>query len=235
MLVKHKAIVLHSIPYGENSKVVKCFTDNLGLQSYLVHGVNNKKGVLKPSMVMPLTQLSIVAYHKGKGGLERIKEARLESNYQNIPVDPMRNALAIFVSEILAKVCQEEHENHPLYNFLENQLHLLDASDAQLGLFHLYFLIELSSFLGFKPSVPLRKILYFDMMEGTFETSKPLHAHYLSEDETVLLCKLLNKERPSKIDKAVKMSLLDKLLEYYKIQIDGFRDIKSLEIIKMLF
>mgnify|MGYP001007681014 CR=1 FL=1 len=101
MLVKHRAIVLHSIPYGDNSKVLKCFTDNLGLQSYLVNAVNNKKGVLKPSMVMPLTQLSIVAYNKGKGGLERIKEARLESNYLNIPIDPIRNALAIFVSEIL--------------------------------------------------------------------------------------------------------------------------------------
>jgi len=72
-------------------------------------------------------------------------------------------------------------------------------------------------------------------MEGTFETSRPLHAHYLSENETALLCKLLNKEEPLKVDKDLKLSLLDKLLEYYKIQIDGFRDVKSLEIIKMLF
>ena len=235
MLVKHRAIVLHSIPYGDNSKVVKCFTDNLGLQSYLVNAVNNKKGVLKPSMVMPLTQLSIVAYNKGKGGLERIKEARLESNYLNIPIDPIRNALAIFVSEILIKVCQEEHENYPLYRFLESQLNKLDASETQLGFFHLTFLVELSSFLGFKPSLPIGQMQYFDLMEGTFETSRPLHAHYLSENETALLCKLLNKEEPLKVDKDLKLSLLDKLLEYYKIQIDGFRDVKSLEIIKMLF
>lgn len=235
MLVKHRAIVLHSIPYGDNSKIVKCFTDNLGLQSYLVNGVNNKKGVLKPSMVMPLTQLSIVAYNKGKGGLERLKEARLESNYQNIPVDPMRNALAIFVSEVLAKVCQEEHENHPLYSYLEKQLNHLDASETQLGLFHLTFLVELSSFLGFKPSLPIKPVAYFDMMEGTFETSKPLHAHYLSESETQLLCELLKGNKPNTVDKDIRLSLLDKLLEYYKIQLDGFGDVKSLEIIKVLF
>jgi DNA repair protein RecO (recombination protein O) len=235
MLVKHKAIVLHSIPYGENSKVVKCFTDNLGLQSYLVNGVSNKKGVLKPSMVMPLTQLSIIAYHKGKGGLERIKEARLESSYQSIPIDPMRNALAIFVSEVLGKVCQEEQANHPLYSFLEMQLNLLDASETPLGFFHLTFLIELSSFLGFKPSLPLVEVQYFDMMEGTFEMSKPLHAHYLSKEETTLMCDLLRGNASLKTDKDIRLSLLDKLLDYYKIQLDGFGEVKSLEIIKVLF
>lgn len=235
MLVKHRAIVLHSIPYGENSKVVKCFTDNLGLQSYLVNGVNNKKGVLKPSMVMPLTQLNIVAYNKGKGALERIKEARLASNYSSIPIDPVRNALAIFISEILINVCQEEHENQPLYNFLETQLNLLDALETQLSFFHIQFLLDLSLFLGFKPSLPLGTVKYFDLMGGTFETSKPLHAHYLSEKETILFVLLLSKKEPHHIDKDLKMSLLDKLLEYYKIQIDGFRNIKSLEIISMLF
>jgi DNA repair protein RecO (recombination protein O) len=235
MLVKLRAIVLHSIPYGDNSKVVKCFTDKYGLQSYLVNGVNNKKGVLKPSMVMPLTQLNVVAYTKGKGGLERLKEARIESNYQNIPIDPMRNALAIFVSEILVKVCQEEHENLPMFRFLENQLDLLDSSEGQLGLFHLTFLVELASFLGFKPSLPLEKVQYFDMMEGTFETSRPLHAHYLSIEETSLLCDLLKGNQHSSINKEIKLSLLDKLLEYYKIQLDGFGDVKSLEIIKVLF
>ena len=235
MLVKHRAIVLHAIPYGENSKVVKCFTDSLGLQSYLVNGVNNKKGVLKPSMVMPLTQLNIVAYHKGKGNLERIKEARISSHYQTIPIDPMRNALAIFVSEILAKVCQEEQENQPLFNFLENQLATLDAVETQLGFFHLSFLIELSSFLGFKPSLPQIPILHFDMMEGTFETIKPLHAHYLSKEETTLLCDVLKQSQSPATDKEIRLSLLDKLLEYYKIQLDGFGDVKSLEIIKVLF
>lgn len=235
MLVKHRAIVLHAIPYGDNSKVLKCFTDNLGLQSYLVNGVNNKKGVLKPSMVMPLTQLNIVAYSKGKGALERIKEAQLSSNYQTISIDPIRNALAIFVAEILGKVCHEEHANFEMYEFLINQLNTLDNPESKLGFYHINFLIELSSFLGFKPSLPNHEVFYFDMMEGTFETAKPLHAHYLSIDETDLLRGHLKGQNIKGHSQETKLSLLDKLLDYYKIQIDGFGEIKSIEILKVLF
>ncbi|MCT4623321.1 MAG: DNA repair protein RecO [Schleiferiaceae bacterium] len=235
MLVKHKAIVLHSIPYGENSKVVKCFTDQLGLQSYLVNGVNNKKGVLKPSMVMPLTQLNLVAYHKGKGGLERIKEAKLLSNYQLIPIDPLRNAMAVFISEVLSKVCVEEHENIGLYHFLEHSLESLDNKNQSLAYFHLTFLLELSSFLGFKPSTPLQPAVFFDMMEGTFEQVKPLHAHFIHENETILLIELLQTKVAVSATRETRLNLLDNLLDYYRIQWEGFGEVKSLEVLKVLF
>jgi len=234
MLVKHKAIVLHSFPYGDNSRIVKCYTDKLGLQSYLVNGVQNKKGVLKPSMVLPLTQLNLVAYHKGKGGLERIKEAKLECAYSLINADPVRNALSVFIAEILGKVCTEDHPNLELYLFIENYLNALDYSETPMAYFHLEFLVHLSLYLGFKPSPPQRNFAYFDMMEGTFETAQPLHAYYLDANETTLFIRLLQRVELN-FNKETRLLLLDKLLDYYRIQMPGFGEVKSLEVLKVLF
>jgi len=235
MLVKHKAVVLHSFPYGDNSRIVKCFTDKLGLQSYLVNGVQNKKGVLKPSMVLPLTQLNLVAYHKGKGGLERIKEAKLECAYQLINADPIRNALSVFIAEILVKVCKEDHPNPELYQFIEDHLNALDFPETGMTFFHIQFLIRLSLFLGFKPSAPSNNYLYFDMMEGVFENAKPLHAYYINKKETALLIQLLRHDETLNFSKETRLNLLDKLLDYYRVQMPGFGEVKSLEVIKVLF
>ncbi len=235
MLVKHNAIVLHSFPYGDNSKIVKCYTDKLGLQSYLVNGVQNKKGVLKPAMVLPLTQLNLVAYHKGKGGLERIKEAKLICAYQLINSDPIRNALSVFIAEILSKVCTEDHPNIKLYQFIEDRLNALDYNQTSLTYFHVEFLIQLSLYLGFKPSAPRIWQPYFDMMEGTFESAQPLHAYFIDKDETALFIRLLQRGEIGHYKKETRLLLLNKLLDYYRIQMPGFGEVKSVEVIKVLF
>ena len=194
MLVKQQAIVLHSFPYGDNSRIVKCYTLENGLQSYLVNGVNNKKGVLKPAMVFPLTQLEIVAYIKGKGGLERIKEARLTTTYRLIPKDPYRNALALFLAEILSQVTREEHPNKSLFQYLINTFNQLDNPDQSIKNFHVEFLSDLSFYLGFKPSSGKFNNGYFDMMEGTVSASKPLHPYYMDKEISALLAELINQK-----------------------------------------
>ena len=46
--IKTRAIVLQSIKYGDSSLVVKMFTEEEGLQSFMVKGVFGKKKYLSP-------------------------------------------------------------------------------------------------------------------------------------------------------------------------------------------
>ena len=59
-----KGIVLSALKYGDTSLIVKCFTEQDGVKSYLIRGVlKSKKGKLKPAYFQPLTQLLLTANH----------------------------------------------------------------------------------------------------------------------------------------------------------------------------
>lgn len=233
MLVSVNAIVVHSFPYGDNSMIVKCYTNTFGLKSYLINGVKNKKGPVKPGMLFPLTLLNLVAYHKDKGGLERIKEAHLDHTYITIPYDPFRNALTLFLGEVLLKVLHEDEVNEELFDFIKKTaLHLDETND--LKFFHLRFLLDLMFYLGFRPSLNNTQTGVFDMLDGQFVTTAPTHPYFIPKEETSLLLQLL-KHDEGKCSKVTRLNLLQHLLEYYKLQIDSFGEIKSLDVIKELF
>ena len=63
-IVNTKAIVLSSLKYGETSLIVKCYTQEEGVKSYLIRGVlKQKKTGIKVAHFQPLTQLTIIANH----------------------------------------------------------------------------------------------------------------------------------------------------------------------------
>ncbi|MEM7380297.1 MAG: recombination protein O N-terminal domain-containing protein, partial [Bacteroidota bacterium] len=102
MQVTTKAIVFSSLKYGDTSLIVKAFTASDGLKSYLLKGVlASKKGKLKAAYFQPLMQLELVAFHKNKGTLERIREAKVYYPYSSVYQDLTKNAIVLFLSEML--------------------------------------------------------------------------------------------------------------------------------------
>ena len=77
-IVNTKAIVLNSLKYGDTSLIVRCFTLNEGIKTYLIRGVlKAKKGKIKAAYFQPLTQLKIEANHNNKGNLNSLKEVQI--------------------------------------------------------------------------------------------------------------------------------------------------------------
>ena len=87
-LVTTKAIVLSTLKYSDSSLIVKCYTQDEGLKSYLIRGVlKAKKGGIKIAYFQPLTQLNINANHSNKGTLNSIKEVQVSYSYKTIYKD----------------------------------------------------------------------------------------------------------------------------------------------------
>ena len=231
------AIVLGSIKFGETSRVVHCYTRDFGVQGYMVNGVSGKNSVLKPGMMLPLTQLNLVARHKGKGSLERIKEAKLICGYYNIPTDPIRNGLALFVAEVLNKSLKEEGANEDKFNFVQDICNALEELEKVPAHFPSSFLVGLSRYLGFFPEEKSSAAgLYFDMMEGMFLVHQPLHPHYMSADVSSALKRVMDgKMETFALPRAIRKQLLYDLLNYYRIHLDGFGQLRSLEVLEEVF
>lgn len=237
-MLKSKAIVLHNIKYNESSLISHCYTEKLGRQSFILKGIlSAKKGMLRKAYFQPLNQLEIVFQPKKNGGLQYLKDVKVIHPYQSIPLAIEKNAIAIFIADVLKKVLQEEEPNLPLYEFLESALIWLDLHD-EVQNFHLLFLLKISRFLGFYPNQENHSLPYFDLQTGCFSPVLPLKEG-LEGVPVQQLKKLLGMNfgmvSSLKLNRNSRSDLLQTLLRYFELHLQGFRPPKSLPILNTIF
>lgn len=238
MTVTTKSIVLSAIKYGDTSLIVKAFTASDGVKSYLLRGVlTSRKGKVRAGLFQPLMQLEIVATHKNKGTLERIREAKVVYPYKTLHTEIVKNSIVLFLAEILNNVIQEEEKNIPLFNYLEYALHWLDMND-QVSNFHLLFLIQLTSYLGFYPDISDKELPCFDLLEGNF-TNRPSLNPVLDGDLLDYFKRFLGINFDAifsiKMTKLLRRELLKKVLLYFELHLHGFKTPRSLAILNAVF
>lgn len=238
MLSKTHALVLGSVKYGDNSLIVKTYTKEDGIKTFIVGSVHSKKGVVKPAMIQALSQLDLVYYAKGKGELKRIKEASMAHHYNELWFDPVKSSLAMFLAEILAHVLKEEEANPSLFDFISEAFVELDALDEGVGNFHLFFLLRLTAYLGFAPQMPLKNQEFFDLQSGVYSSSNLEHYHYLNKEESKLWLQMQEAEKANSLKMGVAKSgraqLLEFMLNYYRLHITDFGQLRSLDVLKTL-
>ena len=140
----------------------------------------------------------------------------------------------MFVSEVLNKTLHEEEPHEDLFEFLEEFICFLDATNDSLALVPHYFLLGLSRQLGFFPELDHSVTSTLDLQEGRMvaESSTP---YQLEANENELLMQLnslgLSEIQTIKTPNFLRISLLKKLISYYQIHIVGQVNFKSLEIL----
>src|SRR4030095_15783391 len=148
-LHKTKGIVLRSVRYGETSLIVTILTGLFGIQSYLVNGVraSTKKGTGKANLFQPAAILDLIVYHNELRNLQRIKEFRWAHLYQNIFSDIKKNAVSLFMVELLTKCLKQPEANEDLFQFAEDAfLHLDQSSETVTANFPLFFALHVAVF-----------------------------------------------------------------------------------------
>src|SRR5258706_10351535 len=153
-LHKTKGIVLRTVKYGETSMIVSIFTELFGIQSYLVNGVrtSTKKGSGKANLFQPSAILDLIVYHNELRNLQRIKEFRWSYLYQHIFSDIKKNAVALFMVELLTKCLKQPEANEDLFQFAEDAfLHLDESNEMVTANFPLFFALHLAVFFGVSP------------------------------------------------------------------------------------
>jgi len=237
MFYKTKGIVIQRIKYSETSIIVKIYTEIFGLQAYIVKGARSRKSKIKSNVFQNLSLLDLVVSKKEKSKINFLTEVRQAYQFTTIPFDIRKSSVIIFLNEILYKTIREEEPNQNLFDFLFNSIQLLDHQEKDFVNFHLLFLIKLSKHLGFFPHQKLSKqFKYFDLTEGVFVVEIPIHQYYLNMELSLIFNNLLTTSyeeiKEIKINKIQRQQLLEKLIDYYKIHIENFKEIKSLAVLQ---
>ncbi|GLB50772.1 DNA repair protein RecO [Neptunitalea lumnitzerae] len=234
MKVTTRAIVLHAHKYGDTSLIVKLYTETSGVKSYLLRGVlTSKKGKTKAAYFQPLMQLEVVATHKQSAALNSISEVKVAYPYVSVHTNIVKNTLVFFLVEVLYAVLQEEEENKALFQYVSSLLQWLDVHD-EVANFHVYFMLHLTRFLGFFPDEDSEGAPYFDLVEGMFLDRK-VSEQYLEDEQLELFKRLLKTNLDAlhsiKMSKVNRRELLEKMLVFYQLHLDGFRKPKSLKVL----
>lgn len=227
MLHNSKGIALSYIKYKETSIIVKVYTELFGIQSYLVNGVRSSKSrVNRIALFQPLTLLDMIVYHKSKTDtLHRLSEVRNIYPFSSLPFDMVKTSLAIFMTELLVKCLREEEANPSLFDFLQRAIVGLEESSDGLESFHLFFMCQLATYLGFEIASAssfsnlLREYRYSDPPD---QKSMANVSALINGDVSEL--KLAGKE--------ARKRLLSQLIFYYRTHLDNFGDLKSLDVLK---
>ncbi len=238
MLDSSRAIVISKLRYKDYDLIVKCFTKNFGVKNYLIKGaLKSKKGKFKIAYFQALSILNIEADHKPNRTLHYLKDIKLQHHYITLHTNIIKSSIIMFLSEILSSILIGEEENEPLYDFIETSLIWFDENEMEKN-FHFIFLIELTKYLGFYPETKNMNAQFFNLEQGHFENKEIGNYCVFGKQLThlkYLLGMKFDRHKILKINPNEKRELLNMILLYFKLHLEGFKTPKSLTILNQVY
>jgi DNA repair protein RecO (recombination protein O) len=220
MLFKTRAIVLHTVKYGESGIIVHAYTDHFGRLSILVHGVRKTKSKINSALFGILSILDVEVYKKENREIQNLKEVKPHLVFHHIHTEIKRSTIALFLGEFLYRTLREEEPNPALFNYLYNAIQLLEITETGVENLPIVFLMQFSKFVGIYPknNAELNKyhtmegLQLTDILEYSFTDLEKIRISYSKRSE-----------------------LLESLLAYYADHLEGMGQIRSLPILRELF
>jgi DNA repair protein RecO (recombination protein O) len=240
MYEKLRGIVLNTIRYSDKHNIVHIYTDVHGVMSFAVPQGKTHAARMRNALLMPLSLVDLEAGVRAGRDLAILREVRRNYPLATLYSDPMKNAIALFISELLAHVIQEPEGNEYLFSYIEQSVQLLEQMPEHVANFHICFLYHLGAHLGIQPNVEsYRRGYWFDMTDGVFVPSA-VRGHALLQPQEAQVIHLLSRMTFSnmgvfRFNREERNRMLDVIISYYRLHNAAIGTLRSPEILKQLF
>ena len=230
------AIVFNKIKYGDSSIIVRCFTRDFGMKSYLVKGAYKPKSKLHIAYFEPLHILKIASKHKPNQNLHYFESLELENPYKNIHQNILKQTMVFFIADFLYESLKHyQNINVPLYDYIVTALQWFDLHH-QSNNFHLVFFLKLTQYLGFYPNISQGN--YFNLETGCSQKESlgdyVLGGEILS-DFLQIYHNNLQTIAQIHISTWQRRRLLEHLITYFSLHLPQFSPPKSLSVLQTFF
>ena len=240
MLLKTKGLVLNTINYNDKYILVPIFTESYGRVTYMVSKAKSKNSKVPKSLFSPLAILDMEVIHQASRDIQRIQEARPLIHHYSISSDMAKTSMAFFLSEFLSRVLKDTSDSNHLFDFLHQSVEILEMTDKSIANFHLVFVLKLTHFLGFYPNLEdYTADRLFDMINGEFVIAQPMHNHFLNRNDSLVLSRLARITYDNMhyfvFSRHERVTIINRMLEYYRLHLNDFPALKSLDVLHELF
>lgn len=240
MLTPTLGQVLHTTNYSESSVIVKMFTRELGVRSYIIKGVRRQGSRTKQNLLQPLRALDLVVYNSNST-LNYVKEISPHCALR-FPSE-VENAILFFMTELLYKSLPEGEPMPELFDYV---LHTVEQMDkcGNIASLPIEFQLRLASFLGIAPldNYSINEPL-FNLKEGRYLAPPSRYTALTDRNTDYLLDKTLSERLHNYLSSVYnhetlplyqlrdRIGIINLLLEYYKVHLDDFGSFKSHEVL----
>lgn len=208
-------IILHTTKFGENSLVIHTLSRDYGRRGFLVRGAGKKA----MSLFQPLNILEADVVESSRSSLYTARNLISRYPLMEIRNNIFKNAMTMFMSEVLYRVVKEGTNEEGLYEWSEKSVLLLDAMKQDFSNFHIRFLLEFAITLGFSPeSSDLQPFVgdHYPVVERFMQ---------LSFAESMLI----------PLSGAVRNEIAEQILRYIEFHLESSLNINSLKVLRELF
>jgi len=219
--------------------LTQIFTEDFGRVTYMVAKTKSKTTKVPRTFFTPLALLNMEVDHQLSREIQRIREVNSLLQLYSVAGDMKKTSMAFFLSEFLTRTLKDINESKLLFDFLYQSIHILEMTDKSIANFHLVFMLKLSRFLGFYPNLDnYSEGQYFDMENGEFVFRQPLK-YYTNRQESYALSRLgrITYENMHKFgfSQQERINIINRMLEYYRLHLYDFPQLKSLDVLHELF
>lgn len=188
--------------------------------------------------MMPMGRFSCVGDIRENRSLQTMRDVAVRGTSAN--GDPMKGLILFFIADFLNVTLREYQPDETLFRFIDYMTERLGSMSRGTANFHICFLIRLQRYFGIEPDTETYHDGYvFDMVDGVFRPTAPLHGKFLDASEAAAAYRLmrmsvdnLHRYRMSQADRNL---ILDRLLSFYSIHFGNLQSIGSLEVLRNMF
>lgn len=239
MYEKMRGVVLHTLKYSDKNSIAHVYTDMRGRMSFLVPQGRTAGARMRSAMFQPLSLLEFEARVDAGRDLHTMRDIRCLLPLSGICSDPVKSAIAIFVSELLTRSIQESERNAALWQYIARSVRILEGMREGIANFHICFFYNLGPFLGIQPDTEsYREGYWFDMVNGVFSATRPAGA-YLPPDQAAALMTIsrmtFSNLHRFAFNREQRNAILDIALRYFYIHNSAVGSMRSPDILRQLF
>lgn len=234
-------IILRTIRHSERHDILTAYSREAGRLAFAIPAGNGREASRRRALLMPLGLIECVADIRPGREVHLMKDPRALRPLHALRMHPVKSAIAMFLSELLTAIVREGPADKPLFDYIARNIVALDMMEGTgIANFHLCFLIGLTGILGIAPNTTdYFEGMVFDMLDGSFRTTAPLHSHHLSPERSTTVVALTRMNISNlhlfKLNRAQRNEMLDLILQYLSLHSAPLNSLHSLTVLRDLF
>lgn len=240
MLQKTDGIVLRSVKYGESSLVTTIFTQQYGVQAYMVQGVRTTRSRQNHAGLFQVGNiLSLVVYHQPNKNLQRLREFQARHIYTSVQEEVVKNSIVLFSVEVLLRLLPEHAPLPEFFEFVEQYMVALDKlPTGAIANFPLYFIVHCSREFGFDLKGSYSKETpYLNLVDGGFTAHAPASITSTTDADAQALSSLLKIDKLEDVQQVgmnadMRLRLLDWYVLFLQQHTQHMGNVRSLSILR---
>lgn len=214
MTFPDEIIILNHTLYGEKSLVLHTLSQAHGRRGFMVKDASRYMPYFQP-----LNILECDITDNPRSSLWTARSFRDRDPLLGIRTSMGKNAISMFMAEVLFRATREDAHEPGLYEWCRQEIHLLDALQSDYSNFHIRFLLDFASAMGFTPG--------FDSLMPFLGEDAALVMQFLEQDFAGSMLIRMNGARRNEI--------CAKLLKFLEYHLEATLRIRSLGVLAELF